>query len=394
MGCQLKSELQAQAVTGKPTVVVVTNIPTPYRIPLFNELAGQLSSLGVELHVVFAAWIYPRRKWSVQPAQLRFDYSVLGCTPFGFGGEEGVVFSFSGLGRVLEQMRPAVVVVAGFGLSAIRVFLRRWLGGPCYLIWSGAVVSNSSGAMRALLRRALVSRAAGFVAYGSSARDYLATLAADSSCIEIAVNTVDTRFFGEARGGLPRAQNAGEKRVVLVIGDLSKRKRPERILQVAAAVARHRSDFEVHFVGDGPERSKMENLAVSLGVPHLVRFLGFKGRDEVASLLAVAHCLIFPTAFDVWGLVLVEAMAAGVPCLASVHAGATRDLVKDGVNGFALDFSDTALVAERLEWCLGHPDEVRAMGERAAAFIQSEVTIGRSAEGFVKAIMRVLGTQR
>lgn len=53
-----------------------------------------------------------------------------------------------------------------------------------------------------------------------------------------------------------------------------------------------------------------------------------------------SHCFLFQTDFDIWDLVLVEAMSAGLPCISSIHAGATHDLIKDGVTGFAMNLSE------------------------------------------------------
>ena len=81
-----------------------------------------------------------------------------------------------------------------------------------------------------------------------------------------------------------------------------------------------------------------------------------------------------------------EAMAAGVPCISSVHAGATVDLIEDGVTGFAVDFSDTQRVADKFAWLLDHPEEGNALGQRASRFISEQVNISKSAGGFVEAI--------
>ena len=65
----------------------------------------------------------------------------------------------------------------------------------------------------------------------------------------------------------------------------------------------------------------------------------------IAERYEAAHAFLFPTGRDIWGLVLVEAMAAARACVASVHAGATRDLIADGATGYAVDFEKTDLVA-------------------------------------------------
>ncbi len=68
------------------------------------------------------------------------------------------------------------------------------------------------------------------------------------------------------------------------------------------------------------------------------------------------HCFRLQRDTNIWGLVLVEAMSAGLPCISSIYAGATHDLIKDGVTGFAMDFSETEEVVDKVNWILENPE--------------------------------------
>jgi len=106
--------------------------------------------------------------------------------------------------------------------------------------------------------------------------------------------------------------------------------------------------------------------------------------------LSRSSCFVFPTTFDIWGLVLVEAMAAGLACIASLDAGATHDLIKDGQTGLAVDFSDPESVTDKLDWLLNHSDLCARMRQQAKSFIEERATIKKSAEGFITAIEKAL----
>ena len=82
----------------KSRVVIITNIPTPYRIPLFNELNAQLAREGIGFKVVFAALGYPRRKWEIDMAQCTFAWEVLSRGRVPSRNPESAVFLYSGLG--------------------------------------------------------------------------------------------------------------------------------------------------------------------------------------------------------------------------------------------------------------------------------------------------------
>ena len=117
-------------------------------------------------------------------------------------------------------------------------------------------------------------------------------------------------------------------------------------------------------------------------------------KTEIPYYLHRASCFVFPTNHDIWGLALVEAMAAGLPCISSLNAGATYDLIQDGETGFAVDFSEIDSVTEKLHWLLDHPSECERLGRQAMNFIEKQVTLKKRAEGFVAAIEAALARKK
>ena len=365
-------------------VLIVTNIPTPYRIPLFNELAGQLAAAGYTLRVVFAAAGYQRRQWQIDFADCRFEHEILSSAAFKLAGGESASFTYPGLYALLRREQPAVTVIIGYSLGTVKLWLRNLVRPTPYLIWSGAIGGAETGAgWRQAQRRLLVRGAAGFVAYGTAARRYLESLGAPPGHIHVAINTVDTEFFRRETAAL-RGASTGEE--ILVIGDLTPRKGIDLLLPAFARVVGERPAARLTLVGDGPERPQLEALAARLGITGQVEFAGYQQRAQIPAFLARARCLAFPTRFDIWGLVLPEAMAAEVPCIASVHAGATEDLIEEGVTGFRADFSDVDAVAGRLAWLLDDEARARRMGEAAAALIREKASLVVAAAGFVQGV--------
>ncbi|GAI53781.1 unnamed protein product, partial [marine sediment metagenome] len=170
------------------------------------------------------------------------------------------------------------------------------------------------------------------------------------------------------------------------VGYITKRKRLDKLFYVVKRLSIRRQDFVLQLVGSGPESQNLKNLAEDLHIADFVSFEGFKQKKEIPRYLAEADCFLFPSEYDIWGLVLVEAMSAGLPCISSIYAGATHDLIKDGVTGFAMDFSETEKVAERINWILENPELSKDIGQNASRFIAENVGIGKAAAGLVKAI--------
>jgi len=359
------------------TLAVVTNIPTPYRVPLFSALAEALPEQGWTLHVLFGSKGNARRRWSVPEHEFRFPHDFLGGLNLRVGTER-IVNTYGGLRAALARIRPGGIVCTGYSAGTVTAARYAKRMGIPVAIWSGAVPRRLERQWwRALLRRWLVRHSDGFLAYGSAARDYLLSLGADPSRIHIAWNTVDTDRF--LRVPLPRSPLPSEPLRLLTVGYLEPGKRIDLALRAVAAVAGRGLDVRLDVVGDGSMRPALERLTRELGITERLRFLGNVPYDAVPRHFEAAHAFLFPTAYDIWGLALVEAMAAGRACLASVRAGATRDLIDDGVTGYAVDFEGTDAVSGRLAELRGR---VRELGEAARARVTQGFTLAKSGEGW------------
>lgn len=371
-------------------VLHITNIPTPYRIPQLNEMSRQFAEAGWTLKVAFGAHGYGRRKWRVDLDDCRFDYVVLRCAhPPGQPGR--VLFTYGGLLPLVRSYAPDVIITTGFTAATIKIWLRSLVRETGYLIFSGTTPEDRplQTPWRRAMRTLLARRASGAVAYGSRAKAYLVSLGLNEADVFVAINTVDTRFFRETTEQLRRERPPGPAKHLTYVGYLDARKNVGRVLDVAARLAERRGDFVLDVVGDGAERSALEDYARRKGLGDRVRFHGYRQKEDIPRFLAASDCFLFQTDFDIWGLVLNEAMAAGLPCVASVHAGATHDLIEHGVNGFAVDFADTAGAAATVDWILDHPREAGEIGHRAARHIAEKASLECSAAGFVRAVLHV-----
>ncbi|MDX1420585.1 MAG: glycosyltransferase [Rubricoccaceae bacterium] len=375
-----------------PEVLLVTNVPTPYRLPLFERLSAQLRAEGLRLTVVFSAEGYARRRWEVDLSACGFDHVVLASEGRRVGRtSERTMFLFRGLAREVRARRPAALIVPGFSVATVQAWWLSVTRGVPYLIWSGSTEGRFGSPWRTWLRSRLARGAAAGVAYGSRAKAYLERLGLPPERVEIAVNTVDTSFFAEAVDAARRdAAPDDGLQTLTYIGYLSRRKGVEKVFDVVQTLAQERDDVVLDVVGDGDERAALEAYARAAGLADRVRFHGYQQREALPPFLARSRGLLFQTDFDIWGLVLNEAMAAGVPCLASVHAGATHDLVEDGVTGFAVDFADREAAAAKVRWLLDHPAEAAAMGQRARRHVAAHASLEASAAGFVRAVLGAL----
>lgn len=139
------------------------------------------------------------------------------------------------------------------------------------------------------------------------------------------------------------ASSTGRKRI-LHISNFRPVKRVLDCIQVLARV-REQVDAELFLAGDGPERGPAERLAHELNVDKYVRFLG--KQDHMERLIPRMHALHLPSEMEAFGLAALEAMACGVPPVAT-RTGGVPDLIDHGVNGFMEPVGDTDAQAKTL----------------------------------------------
>ncbi len=366
-------------------VLLITNIPTPYRIPLFNELNMQFQKRNIRLKVIFSALTYPRRNWKIDMSQCKFEYVILKSKKNISMDAERTIFIYAGLMKLIKMENPEVIITSGFSLATLKVWFLSLYYPINYIIWSGCITGgkDSESFLRKMQRKILISRAAGFIAYGTLAKKYLISLGASPNRIDIAINTVDLDYYKEIHFN---NNQDNYKKEIIFVGQFVERKRVDLLFYTVKTLLNKRSDFVLKLVGEGPEYQNLKILANKLEIEDFVSFEGYKQKDQIRKYFSKADCFLFPSEYDIWGLVLVEAMASGLPCVASTGAGAAHDLIRDGVTGFAMDFKEVEKVAEKIDWIFRHPNLSKKIGENAQLFVSEDVSLEKSASGFLNAV--------
>jgi glycosyltransferase involved in cell wall biosynthesis len=160
---------------------------------------------------------------------------------------------------------------------------------------------------------------------------------------------------------------APEERILLYVGRLSQEKNLDSLFRVFSAVLRHNQGVTLVLVGSGPEEDELHDLAAQMGIASKIVFTGLLSHEEVASACKSADIFVFPSVTETQGLVLVEAMAAGLAVVARAAFGSLA-IVQDGVNGFLCDTED--VFAQRINELLQDRELCLRMGQFAAAKAQ------------------------
>jgi glycosyltransferase involved in cell wall biosynthesis len=131
---------------------------------------------------------------------------------------------------------------------------------------------------------------------------------------------------------------------------------------VRAAARCRTPGMQLLLVGDGPERRRVERLARRIGVAGRVHVTGFVPHDAIPGVLATADLLVLPSIYEEFGTVLVEALHARLPVVAS-RVGGIPEIIEDGVNGLLVEPGDPAALAAAIDTVLGD----RGLAARFAA---------------------------
>lgn len=165
------------------------------------------------------------------------------------------------------------------------------------------------------------------------------------------------------------AKLVGKKSVILTVARLSFQKGIDLLLRAFAAVVSNFPDYQLILIGDGELTEELKNLAAELAISGQVLFLG--RRPDVNDWLRISNLFVLPSRSEGLSFALLEAMAAGVPILAS-DASSIPDLIEDGLEGILFENGSVEDLTEKLFQALSNPQNRQEMASNAR----------RKAEGF------------
>jgi L-malate glycosyltransferase len=255
-------------------------------------------------------------------------------------------------------------------------------------------------------RRALANVARVIAVSEAVARSLRAQGIFPADKIRVVTNAVDLRRFDEARerrARFERERRAGRSSTneqprgplrVGIVGELSEVKGQAEFVRAAAEVAARLGEgVEFVIVGEdasrtGENRARVERLVAELGLTHRVSLLG--RRDDVADVLASFDLLVSASRTEAFGMALVEAMACGVPVVATATEGA-REIVADGATGLIVPIGDAGALAASVVSLLEDAPRRLGLGTRGRESARARFGLERMVEATERVYAEALG---
>lgn len=176
------------------------------------------------------------------------------------------------------------------------------------------------------------------------------------------------------RYDVPPASGQG----LLFVGRLAAAKGVPVLIEAMPRILAAHPDAHLTLIGDGPDRAGLEDRVRRLGLSDAVRFTGYQSQDEVAAALARSAVFVLPSFAEGVPVVLMEAMAARRPVVATRIAG-IPELVEDGVSGRVVPPGDSATLATAICDILADPDQGAAMGRAGRRKVEAEFDVAQEA---------------
>ena len=194
----------------------------------------------------------------------------------------------------------------------------------------------------------------------------------------VSVSTVNRRDSAErlrATLDIP-----GDARVIGTVAQLIPRKGHATLLRAFADVTRRQPDLWLVLFGRGPREAPLKRWAEQLRLSERVVFAGF--RDDIAALMPGLDVMVHAAAREGLGVAVLEAMAAGVPVVAT-RVGGVPDIIDDGLSGLLVRPGDTAAIAAGIERLLDDKVLSQALAERGRERIASAFSVERMANAYL-----------
>jgi glycosyltransferase involved in cell wall biosynthesis len=333
-------------------VVVLHNIVSPHISPIFKELSKYF-----KLTVLYCSKGEDNRNWSETPQGFR--YKILPNFALKIWGKD--LFTYFINPTIIKELlilKPTVVIASGWDLFAYQIaFFFCKIFSIKFILWSGSTEYEKSWKRRLSkpLVWLMIKGSNAFIVYGIKAKEYIKSLGADNKKIFISYNTTDLEKYqrlclkySKKRMLIRKEFFRTNKKIIIYYGQFIERKGIDLLINAYIFLKNEYPQLALMLIGKGKYQQHLQQLIRDNKLNDVI-FINDPGDKEINKYYAISNLLVLPSREEVWGLVINQALACGIPVIVSDHVGAVKDLVKNNYNGFVFKSDDCLELAGAIE---------------------------------------------
>jgi len=312
-----------------PKVIILNNQILPYRLSLFQAITEKASG---SYEIFFCSRRLGDREWDTTRFEIPFKHTVLAQVSFRipkpeYRGEFRRIIINPWLLIKLIARRPDVIIAYEYSIPSLIALFACKLIGARFIIWTDMTAHTERNLTRGqqLTREIIRPHADAFICVSNAAKDHLIEMGFEPASIVVAPQT----FAAELYPGSRRNHARTEIRLIYV-GSLSERKGVQNLLSAMVLVHQENPDVRLSIVGNGMLKDTLQQYVIDNGLQRCVTFEGFFEPSELPAMYGQADIFVFPTLEDTFGVVVLEAMASGLPVICSKYAGVASHLIHEG----------------------------------------------------------------
>ncbi|HBO16900.1 MAG: Glycosyl transferase group 1 [Candidatus Moranbacteria bacterium GW2011_GWE2_35_2-] len=340
-------------------ILIIINYIGPIRVFLFNKIYDYLKKHNRNLKVVFLSESDKNRNWKREQG-MKFDYTILNNFAIREHGKDLNTFFINlGMIKLLKSENPDKIIC--FGWDHFAAYAANWWARKNkkeFILWSGSTKYEPSWRRTLFgpLVKYIVKRSHKFLSYGTRSKEYLISLGAPEKNVEIFYNTIDVDFFQEKiRSFTDNQKNELRKKIgikttktILFSGRLIEMKGIFEMIVAFKEYLKKDSNTSLILMGTGPDEEKLKEIIKKDNIKN-VFFAGFVQYKELYKYYGISDLLLFPSRQDIWGQVVNEAIACGLPVITTEKVGASADLIENGKNGYIIRENCAECISESID---------------------------------------------
>lgn len=346
----------------KKRVVICTNIPSPYRVKLFNYLIDNYAKY--DIMIIYSAQNENDRGWKLDNEEIK-NSVMLKSKTIKLKGKLDYKYIHIPFNIIIElnKINPDAVVAAEYNPTCMLTFFWCKIKKRKFISWSDGTLNSEKNInnIQNITRKIFCKNASSLIASSTKTKEAQIYYGADIKKIFVSYLTVDINEY------LYKKENYNNKNI-LFVGNLITRKGIDLLLKSLQNV---KSEFVLNIVGDGIEKQNLIKLCKILRINDKVKFLGSKSGQELLDIYRSSDIFVIPSREDCFGLVITEAMCNSMPVISSKYAEGCYDLICDNENGFIVDPYDTNIFSKRLEELLDNKEKVQSMGKKSYEIVKN-----------------------